>query len=128
MTDDDRAEIRVFRIDVAQSDLDDLQERLVRTRWANELPPASREGVHQTDPVPPGWEYGVPLDYVKELVEYWRTDYDWRVWEAELNELSSVHHRDRRPEHPLPARPLARARRAAADPHPRLAQLGAWSI
>jgi epoxide hydrolase len=86
MTDDDRAEIRVFRIDVAQSDLDDLQERLGRTRWANELPPASREGVHQTGPVPPGWEYGVPLDYVKELVEYWRTDYDWRAWEAKLNE------------------------------------------
>ena len=86
MTDDDRAEIREFRIDVPQSDLDDLQERLVRTRWANELPPASREGVHQMGPVPPGWEYGVPLDYVKELVEYWRTDYDWREWEAKVNE------------------------------------------
>ena len=86
MTDDDRADIREFRIDVAQSDLDDLQERLVRTRWANELPPESREVGHQTGLVPPGWEYGVPLDYVKELVEYWRTDYDWRAWEAKLNE------------------------------------------
>src|ERR671912_422389 len=86
MTDDDRADIREFRIDVAQSDLDDLQERLVRTRWANELPPESREVGHQTGLVPPGWEYGVPLDYVKELVEYWRTDYDWRAWEAKLKE------------------------------------------
>src|SRR5829696_3835258 len=86
MTDDDRAEIREFRIDVPQSDLEDLQERLVRTRWANEQPPESREGGHQTGLVPPGWEYGVPLDYVKELVEYWRTDYDWRAWEAKLNE------------------------------------------
>src|SRR5829696_30384 len=86
MTDDDRAVIREFRIDVAQSDLDDLQERLVRTRWANELPSESREGGGQPGPVPPGWEYGVPLDYVKELVEYWRTDYDWRTWEAKLNE------------------------------------------
>jgi epoxide hydrolase len=86
MTDDDRAEIREFRIDVPQSDLDDLRERLVRTRWANELPPESREGGHQTGPVPPGWEYGVPLDYVKDLVEYWRTSYDWRKHEAELNE------------------------------------------
>jgi epoxide hydrolase len=86
MTNDDRAEIREFRIDVPQSDLDDLQERLVRTRWANELPPESREGVEEAGPVPPGWEYGVPLDYVKELVEYWRTDYDWRAWEAKLNE------------------------------------------
>jgi epoxide hydrolase len=86
MTNDDRAEIREFRIDIPQSDLDDLQERLVRTRWANELPPESREGVEEAGPVPPGWEYGVPLDYVKELVEYWRTDYDWRAWEAKLNE------------------------------------------
>ena len=38
--------------------------------------------------------------------------------------VPAVHHRDRRPEHPLPARPLARAGRAAADPHPRLARLG----
>jgi epoxide hydrolase len=86
MTNDDRAEIREFRIDVPQSDLDDLQERLVRTRWANELPPESREGGGQPGLVPPGWEYGVPLDYVRELVEYWRTDYDWRAWEAKLNE------------------------------------------
>jgi epoxide hydrolase len=86
MTHDDRAEIREFRIDVPQSDLDDLQERLARTRWANELPPESRESGNQTGPVPPGWEYGVPLDYVKELVEYWRTGYDWRTWEAKLNE------------------------------------------
>jgi hypothetical protein len=39
----------------------------------------------QTGPVPPGWEYGVPLDYVKNLVEYWRDGYDWRAWEAKLN-------------------------------------------
>jgi epoxide hydrolase len=86
MTHDDHAEIREFRIDVTQSDLDDLQERLARTRWANELPPESREGGGQPGPVPPGWEYGVPLDYVKALVEYWRTRYDWRAWEAKLNE------------------------------------------
>src|ERR687893_425610 len=87
MTDVDRtdAEIRSFRIDIPQADLDDLQERLARTRWANELPPKSRESGDQTGPVPPGWEYGVPLDYVKELVEYWRTGYDWRAWEARLN-------------------------------------------
>jgi epoxide hydrolase len=86
MTDDRHAEIREFRIDIPQADLDDLADRLARTRWANELPPESREGRDQTGLVPPGWEYGVPLDYVKELVEYWRTGYDWRVWEAKLNE------------------------------------------
>lgn len=65
-------EIRPFRIDVPEGDLDELRERLRRTRWPDELP-----GV--------GWGYGIPLGYVKELAEYWRTGYDWRAHEAELN-------------------------------------------
>jgi hypothetical protein len=65
--------LRPFHIDVPQADLDDLQERLARVRWPDELPAA-------------GWDYGVPLDYVKELVEYWRTGFDWRAVEARLNE------------------------------------------
>jgi epoxide hydrolase len=77
--------IRPFRVDVPQADLDDLADRLTRTRWTNELPPEERGGGVQTSSVPPGWEYGVPLDYVKNLVEYWRGDYDWRAWEARLN-------------------------------------------
>ncbi|MFB9473011.1 epoxide hydrolase family protein [Nonomuraea salmonea] len=71
-----------FRIDVPQDDLDDLQQRLARTRWAEELPP---DDSAPAGPVPPGWEYGVPVGYVKQLVEHWRTDYDWRAWEARLN-------------------------------------------
>ena len=68
---DDR--IRPFRAEVPQADLDDLHDRLARTRWPDELP-----GV--------GDAYGVPLGYVRDLVEYWRTGYDWRRWEARLNE------------------------------------------
>ncbi|HZV48892.1 MAG TPA: epoxide hydrolase [Candidatus Dormibacteraeota bacterium] len=68
------AEIRPFRIDVPQADLDDLNHRLRRTRWPDQLP-----GV--------GWDYGIPLGYVKELAEYWRTAYDWRRQEARLNEF-----------------------------------------
>jgi pimeloyl-ACP methyl ester carboxylesterase len=68
------AEIRPFRIDVSREDLDDLLDRLGRTRWSSEIP-----GV--------GWDRGVPLDYLKEWVEHWRTSYDWREWEARLNEL-----------------------------------------
>lgn len=70
------AEIRSFRIDVPEADLDDLADRLARTRWAKELPSESRTSGGQGGLVPPGWEYGVPLDYVKNLVEYWRTGYD----------------------------------------------------
>ena len=103
-------EIRPFRIDIPQTDLDDLHDRLARTRWPDELP-----GV--------GWDRGVPLDYLKELAEHWRTSYDWREREARLNELPAVHDGDRRAKHPLPARSLPGARRAAADHDPRLARL-----
>ncbi|MEU6037182.1 epoxide hydrolase [Actinomadura sp. NPDC047616] len=67
-------EIRPFRIAVPQGDLDDLRDRLARTRWPDQLP-----GV--------GWSYGIPLERVKELAEYWRTEYDWRRHEARLNEF-----------------------------------------
>ncbi|HEU4947695.1 MAG TPA: epoxide hydrolase [Kribbella sp.] len=73
MTSPDGDGIRPFRIDIAQRDLDDLAERLDRTRWPDELP-----GV--------GWSYGVPRDYLRELVRYWRHEYDWRAAEAKLNE------------------------------------------
>ncbi|HMQ55034.1 MAG TPA: epoxide hydrolase, partial [Anaerolineae bacterium] len=66
--------IQPFTIQIPQTDLDDLQERLARTRWSNELP-----GV--------GWSRGVPLSYLQELAEYWRTSYDWRKHEAELNKF-----------------------------------------
>ena len=68
------AEIRPFRIDVLQEDLDDLHDRLGRTRWPDELPDV-------------GWSRGVPLGYLKDVAEHWRTSYDWREWEAKLNEL-----------------------------------------
>ncbi|MEV4481047.1 epoxide hydrolase family protein [Micromonospora coxensis] len=79
----DNTAIVPFRIEVPQADLDDLADRLARTRWTEELPadPPSEP----TGPVPPGWEYGVPLSYVRRLVERWRTSYDWRAWEAKLN-------------------------------------------
>ncbi|NEA22049.1 epoxide hydrolase family protein [Actinomadura bangladeshensis] len=66
--------IKPFRIDVPQADLDDLAERLGRTRWPNEVDGA-------------GWDYGFPLARARELAEYWRTGYDWRKHEARLNEL-----------------------------------------
>jgi pimeloyl-ACP methyl ester carboxylesterase len=79
------AEIRPFRIDIPQADLDDLADRLARTRWANELP-LDTSGP-QTGPIQPGWEYGVPVAYVRDLVDHWQHKYDWRAWEARLNQL-----------------------------------------
>ncbi|UJR86681.1 epoxide hydrolase family protein [Sandaracinus amylolyticus] len=65
-------EIRPFRIAIPDEDLADLRARLGRTRWPSELP-----GM--------GWSRGVPGDYLRELVEHWRTTYDWRAHEAALN-------------------------------------------
>src|SRR5690349_13816452 len=62
-----------FTVDIPQAALEDLQDRLGRTRWPAEGPPV-------------GWSRGVPLNYLRELVEYWHTGYDWRVNEAALNQ------------------------------------------
>jgi len=67
-------DIRPFTLDIPETALDDLRERLARTRWPAELPGTA-------------WSRGVPLDYLQELAEYWRTGYDWREHEARLNEL-----------------------------------------
>ena len=66
--------MRPFRIDIPQADIDDLHARIDATRWPVEIP-----GV--------GWERGAPLEYVKELAEYWRTSFDWRAAERKLNEF-----------------------------------------
>ena len=69
-------EVRPFEISVEQSVLDDLEVRLTHTRWPDEIPGAE-------------WDYGSNLDYIKELVDYWRTDFDWRAQEKKLN---AFHH------------------------------------
>ena len=68
------AEIRPFRIEVPQAELENLRDRLDRTRWPGEVP-----GI--------GWTRGVPLDYLKDLANYWANGFDWRRQEARLNEL-----------------------------------------
>ncbi|MFI7001756.1 epoxide hydrolase family protein [Nocardia sp. NPDC050175] len=65
-------EIREFRIDIPQQQLDDLRTRLDGARWPAPLPGD-------------GWDTGVPTTWLRELVDYWRTEYDWRAAEAELN-------------------------------------------
>ncbi|HET6952945.1 MAG TPA: epoxide hydrolase [Acidimicrobiales bacterium] len=72
-TADSGSEIRPFAVDVPQADLDDLDDRLARTRWSAELPGTP-------------WDRGVPAGYLRGLAEYWRTAYDWRQAEATLNE------------------------------------------
>jgi epoxide hydrolase len=70
----DVTEIRPFQVAIPQADLEDLTDRLGRTRWPDELP-----GI--------GWSRGVPLGYLKELAAYWADGYDWRAQEARLNQF-----------------------------------------
>lgn len=80
-------DIRPFRVDIPQRDVDDLTDRLTRVRWADELPREEVLAGGQGTPVPPGWEYGVPLSYVRPLVQRWRDEFDWRAAERRLNEF-----------------------------------------
>jgi pimeloyl-ACP methyl ester carboxylesterase len=61
-----------FQVAVPDAVLDDLKNRLVRTRWPIEAKAAP-------------WRYGTDLAYLKSVVTHWRDSYDWRVWEAKLN-------------------------------------------
>ncbi len=64
-----------FTIHIEQETLTDLQERLARTRWTDEVSGA-------------GWEYGTNLAYLKQLVDYWQHHFDWRKQEHTLNTFS----------------------------------------
>jgi microsomal epoxide hydrolase len=66
--------IQPFRIHVPDAVLDDLRQRLARTRFPDEIPGS-------------GWGYGTELAYLKELVAYWRDKFDWRAAEAKLNAI-----------------------------------------
>jgi len=65
-------ELRPYRVAVPDAALEDLRDRLARTRWPDQIPEV-------------GWELGAELGYVKELCAHWRDKFDWRAQEAQLN-------------------------------------------
>ena len=69
-------EIRPFRIEIPEAHLEDLRDRLGRVRWPDGL-----------DADPSDRSRGIPQIELAELVERWRSSYDWRAQEAALNEL-----------------------------------------
>lgn len=61
-----------YAIAIPDADVAELSARLKQTRWPDEY--ANQD-----------WSYGTRLDYLKALLEYWHTDFDWRSQEARLN-------------------------------------------
>ena len=70
----DNHEVLPFRIAIPDADVEDLRRRLHNTRYPVGLPGDA-------------WSKGVPLDYARYLVDYWRDEFDWRAAEAKLNEF-----------------------------------------
>jgi pimeloyl-ACP methyl ester carboxylesterase len=63
-----------FTLAIEESRLDDLRRRLDFTRWPD-------------SEVVDDWSQGAPLSLVTSLIDYWRTQYDWRRCEKQLNSL-----------------------------------------
>jgi pimeloyl-ACP methyl ester carboxylesterase len=64
--------MKPFKIQISDSEINDLNERLFKTRWPGEM-------------INEGWKKGAPADYLKRLVDYWVTQFDWRKQESLLN-------------------------------------------
>ncbi|MFG3079888.1 epoxide hydrolase [Streptomyces parvulus] len=74
-------EVRAFDSRAADGDLDDLRARLAAARLPEaETVDRAATGRHR-------WEQGVPLADLVDLVDYWRTGYDWRAFEARLDRI-----------------------------------------
>jgi pimeloyl-ACP methyl ester carboxylesterase len=65
-------DIRPFRVEVPEAVLDDLRERLARTRWPDQIPGS-------------GWDYGTDLAYLQDLCDTWQNKFDWRAQEDRFN-------------------------------------------
>ena len=84
--------VQAFQVSIPKADLEDLQERLPRTRWPDELPGGME----------PRRAIGTPQGARPSTG---RTDTIGASGD-EAQRVSAVHHYHRRPKHPLPARPL----------------------
>ena len=73
MTTQEQFTVHPFRVDIPQSDLDDLRARLALTRYPTPAPGDD-------------WVYGTPVAYLREMVDHWQTGFDWRAQEARMNQ------------------------------------------
>ncbi|WP_106766525.1 epoxide hydrolase family protein [Paenibacillus faecalis] len=68
--------LKPFTVHIEDKEIEDLYKRLELTRWPDEIRDSK-------------WEYGIPLDFVKEMVSYWRDDFNWRKVENRINSYSN---------------------------------------
>ncbi len=69
-------DIQSFKVQVPEATLQDLKDRLAHTRWPDEI----RDS---------GLDYGSNLAYIKELADYWQTQFDWRAQEEAINSFAN---------------------------------------
>jgi pimeloyl-ACP methyl ester carboxylesterase len=70
------AQVTATRIAIPQADLDDVRDRLARTRF--------------TDALDPDEGYGTSVASVRDLVRHWLEEFDWRALEARLNAYPQI--------------------------------------
>jgi pimeloyl-ACP methyl ester carboxylesterase len=68
--------VEPFTLPFSQPAVDDLRERLARTRWPDEIPGSP-------------WDYGISLAFMQEICRYWKQQFDWK---AQIDRLSHLHH------------------------------------
>ena len=68
--------IEPFTLPYSEAAVEDLRSRLAQTRWPDEIPAS-------------GWEYGINLDYMRQLCGYWKDHFDWKT---QIEKLSAFHH------------------------------------
>lgn len=66
--------VQPFELHVSKETLSDLNSRLGQTRWPDSV-------------VDSDWTYGASLPYLKEIVNYWRAQFDWRAQENAINKF-----------------------------------------
>lgn len=74
MTSTETLSLRSFQVAIPQAELDALAHRLEITRFPQPAPGDD-------------WSYGTPVGYLREMVEHWRSEFDWRAQEARMNEF-----------------------------------------
>ena len=107
------SEVREYRIDIADAAIEDLKARLRRTRWPEaEMPDAAaaRPGSVRGVEASRDWGQGLPLQYARELRDYWLEEYDWAARQAYYNrfpqgvteidglDIHFIHRRSERPD------------------------------